>query len=60
MYLIIDRDYRIFQTDVLSDYIKLRVRLGKLSVVRLSDLKGMNIDGSWEKLPDLELMLVGG
>ncbi len=49
-YLIIDEYYRIYQTKVLSGYIYTQAKKGNLSVVRLRDMKGMNIDGSWSEI----------
>jgi len=61
MYLIVDRDYRIFQTDVFSGRIRTLLKAGEVSVVNTRTMKGMNIDGltmevipTWEKEKSLE------
>ena len=41
-YLIIDKEYRIYKSPVLSGYVRSQVRRGDLSVISLSRLKGMN------------------
>ena len=51
-YLIVDRDYRIFQTDVFSGKIRALLKAGELSVVDTKTMKGMNIDGlTMEDIP---------
>lgn len=65
MYLIIDREYRIYQSPELSGYVRGQCKRGNLSVVRLySDhskdgllairrsqkAEGMNLDGSYSEI----------
>ena len=52
MYLIIDAQYRISKTPVLSGYLRTQLKKGNVSVIRLDRLQGMNIDGTWEDLPE--------
>jgi hypothetical protein len=55
MYLIIDEQYRIFQSPIMSGYVRAQAKAGKLSVVNLLQMKGINLDGSWsaiQTLPD--------
>lgn len=42
LYLIVDREYRIYKSPVLSGYVRSQVRKGNLSVINLNRLKGMN------------------
>lgn len=59
MYLIIDADYRIFQTKVLSGYVRSQARQGNLSVVNLKTMRGINtpqfakeIGEEWSDIPE--------
>jgi len=51
-YLVIDAQYRIYQTNVFSGYLRAQAKAGKLSIVRLLDGKGMNRDGSWSEIQE--------
>ena len=42
MYLIIDEDYRLFKSEILSGKVRSMARRGKVSVVNLQNMKGMN------------------
>lgn len=53
MYLVIDKEYRIYQTPILSGYVRAQAHEGNLSVVNLAAMKGMNLDRSWSKIQDL-------
>ena len=53
MYLVIDKEYRIYQTPVLSGYVRAQAHKGNLSVVNLATMEGMNLDRSWSKVQDL-------
>jgi len=53
MYLIIDEQYRIYQSGILSGYVRSQAKKGKLSVVNLSNMEGINTDGSWSVIQDL-------
>jgi len=53
MYLIIDEQYRIYKNTILSGRIRNLAKRGELSVVRLSDMKGINTDGSWSAIQEL-------
>ena len=50
MYLIIDRDYRISKSEVLSGRLRTDAKRGELSVVNLKTMQGINIDGSWSDI----------
>jgi hypothetical protein len=50
MYLFIDKEYRIYQSPILSGYARAQAKQGKLSVVNLNNMTGMNIDGSWSDI----------
>lgn len=41
-YLIIDEQYRIFRTDILTGYLHSQCRQGNLSIVNLKTMKGLN------------------
>ena len=53
MYLVIDKEYRIYQTQILSGYVRAQALKGNLSVVNLASMEGMNLDRSWSKIQDL-------
>lgn len=53
MYLVIDREYRIYQTPVLSGYVRSQAHAGNLSVVNLRTMEGMNLDRSWSGIQQL-------
>lgn len=42
MYLIIDKEYRIYKSDILSGYVRSQARKGNLSVVNLKTMQGIN------------------
>ena len=46
-YLVVDKDYGIYGLEVLSGRVRSLVKRGELSLIRLRDNKGMNIDGSF-------------
>ena len=50
MYLVIDKEYRIFQSPILSRYVRAQAKDGNLSVVNINNMKGMNLDGSWSDI----------
>lgn len=53
MYLIIDRDYRLYQNKIFTGYMRAQVKKGNLSVVNIRTMEGMNIDGwTMEKIDD--------
>lgn len=41
-YLIIDKQYRIFHTNILTGYLHSQCRRGSLSIVNLATMKGLN------------------
>jgi len=43
MYLIIDEQYRIYKSNILSGYVRQQARKGNLSVVNLTTMQGINI-----------------
>lgn len=53
MYLVIDKEYRIYQTPILSGYVRNQAHLGNLSVVNLNNMMGMNQDRSWSDIQPL-------
>jgi hypothetical protein len=53
MYLVIDKEYRIYQTPILSGYVRAQAHEGNLSVVNLSTMQGMNLDRSWSDVQQL-------
>ena len=42
MYLVIDEDYKLYQTTTLSGELRCKGRRGEVSIVRIKDMKGMN------------------
>lgn len=48
MYLIIDEQYRIYKKNILSGWIRRRAKDGKLSVINLRTMEGINRSGSVE------------
>ena len=53
MYLVIDKEYRIYQTQILSGYVRAQAHEGNLSVVNLTTMEGINRDRSWSRVQDL-------
>jgi hypothetical protein len=53
-YLVIDEQYRIYQTDIFSGYLRTQVKKGKLSVVNLQSMQGMDRDGRMEDIQEWE------
>lgn len=55
MYLIIDAQYRIYKSEILSGYVRSQARNGMLSVVNLKTMKGINyLDYGSSPYPDTE------
>ena len=51
-YLIFDEQYGIYQAPIFSGYMRAQLMAGRLSVIRLDTMQGMNIDGeTWELVP---------
>lgn len=60
-YLVIDEDYNIYKTDVLTGKLRAKGRIGELSIIRISDFKGMNtpeyaeeVGEEWSDINDLK------
>ncbi len=60
MYLIIDRQYRVYQKDILSGKIRRIAKDGELSVINLKTMEGINRSESpegkreeWSKVQEL-------
>lgn len=51
-YIIIDKDYCVFKTFELTDAIHEALEKKLVSVLRLGDLTGIAIDGTWEDIQD--------
>lgn len=51
-YIIIDKDYCVFKAFELTDAIQEALEKKLVSVLRLSDLTGISIDGTWEDIQD--------
>ena len=62
MYLVIDKEYRVYQMPVLSARVRMYGRAGKVSILNLRTMQGMNrpdreeeLGGDWvdiQPLPD--------
>ena len=52
MWLIFDSKYRSFKTRELTVGIKIKVQRGDLTVIDLTTMKSMNVDGSWSPVQD--------
>lgn len=50
MYLIIEEDYTISKSKILSGHLRNRCRRGEISIVRIRDLHGMNLPENQEEL----------
>lgn len=52
MYLIIDEDYKISKSEVLSGKLRAACKRGEVSIVNVRTMQGMDIDGSWSDIQD--------
>ena len=57
MFLLIYKDYRILQTEVLTDKLRTSAKKGELSVIDTSTMQGLNLPafhcslGEWGEIP---------
>lgn len=52
MYIFIDEQYRISKSSILSGHNYSLAKQGKLSVISVPALRGMNIDGTWSDIQE--------
>jgi hypothetical protein len=49
-YIVIDNEYCIYKTDVLTGKLRSKCKQGDISIIQVSSLKGMNLDGTWSDI----------
>jgi len=52
MYILIDDQFRVYQTPEVTEYQWLQATNGNLSILDLDDMTGLNVDGTWDDIQE--------